>query len=146
MIALLQRVAEAEIRVAGVSVARVGHGLLVYVAFEVGDGATVGRRLLTRILGYRLFEDATGRMSRSVLETQGGLLVVPQFTLAAATSQGLRPDFARVLARPHSAQLWSSWLEDAGQVFPDVQSGVFGADMQIASVQDGPATFWLRDS
>jgi D-tyrosyl-tRNA(Tyr) deacylase len=144
MIGLLQRVHEAWVRVAGADVARIGPGLLVLVGIERGDGPAEASRLAQRLSGYRVFPDAAGRMNRSVIDTGGDMLLVPQFTLAADTSSGSRPGFEPAAA-PDLAQPLFRHLAGclaAGGITP--QCGIFGADMDVGLVNHGPVTFWLR--
>lgn len=144
MIALLQRVATASVDVGGQRVAAIEAGLLVFVGVERGDGAPQADRLLERLLGYRIFDDAQGKMNRSVVDVQGGLLLVPQFTLAADTGKGMRPSFTPA-ADPQAGQQWFDYLlSQATSRYDRVASGVFGADMQVGLVNDGPVTFWLQ--
>lgn len=119
-------------------------GLLVFVGVERADGAAQAGRLLQRILGYRVFEDETGRMNRSLVDVQGGLLLVPQFTLAADTRKGMRPSFTPA-AQPAEGRYWFEYLLGAArESHAPVASGVFGAHMKVALVNDGPASFWLQ--
>jgi D-tyrosyl-tRNA(Tyr) deacylase len=144
MIGLLQRVQRASVEVEGQSIATIGAGLLVLVGVERGDTQAQADRLLERLLGYRVFADAEGRMNLSLRDTRGGLLLVPQFTLAADTDKGTRPSFTTA-AEPRAAQaLFLDLLDRARQQWPGTQSGRFAADMQVVLVNDGPVTFWLR--
>jgi D-tyrosyl-tRNA(Tyr) deacylase len=144
VIGLLQRVREARVEVAGETVARIDRGLLVLVGVERNDGSQQADRLLERLLGYRVFEDAQGRMNMSLADTSGGLLLVPQFTLAADTRKGMRPSFSSA-ADPESGQRWFDYLvSQARDSHAPVESGVFGADMQVGLVNDGPVTFCLQ--
>lgn len=144
MIALIQRVLEASVTVEGEEIARIGPGLLALCAVEKGDGPRQAERLAERIVGYRVFDDAAGRMNLSLNDTGGGLLLVSQFTLAADTRKGARPSFTPA-AEPQAGQrLFEALLSAARRRLPGVQSGRFGAHMQIALVNDGPVTFWLR--
>lgn len=144
MIGLLQRVTRAEVVVDDRSIARIGPGLLVLVGVQKGDDQVRCDRLLERLLGYRVFEDPAGKMNLSLLDTGGGLLLVPQFTLAADTRKGRRPGFSNAAAPEDGARLFAYLLEQAGQRVADLQSGVFGANMQVSLVNDGPVTFWLE--
>jgi D-tyrosyl-tRNA(Tyr) deacylase len=144
MIGLLQRVSEARVDVAGDCVGRIGPGLLVLVGVQKGDRQGDADRLLERLLGYRVFEDADGRMNLSLRDTDGGLLLVPQFTLAADTRKGRRPSFSSAAAPADGEALFDHLLQSARAQLPGVQSGRFGADMQVALVNDGPVTFWLE--
>ena len=144
MIGLLQRVSQAQVVVEGVTIAGIGAGLLVLVGVQRGDGATQADRLLERLLGYRVFPDAAGRMNRSVCDVQGGLLLVPQFTLAADTRTGSRAGFSTA-ADPEDARRWFEYLVLQARLrYARVQAGCFGADMQVGLVNDGPVTFWLE--
>lgn len=144
MIALLQRVSEAGVRVDGRLVGSIGAGLLVLVGVQRGDGPPQATRLLQRLLDYRVFADDAGRMNRSLRDTGGGLLLVPQFTLAADTRSGNRPGFSTA-AEPAAAQaLFTRFLADARAAHPLVEAGEFGAHMAVQLLNDGPVTFWLE--
>ncbi len=144
MIALIQRVTEAQVRVDGSVIGRIGRGLLAMIAVERQDGEQQVARLLARLLGYRVFPDAKGKMNRSLVDIAGGLLLVPQFTLAADTRKGLRPSF-EAAAEPETGRvLFEELLNQAKQQHHEVASGIFGADMQVQLVNDGPVTFWLQ--
>jgi len=144
MIGLLQRVSQASVTVEGEVVGRIGRGLLVLVGVQPQDDEARAARLLERLLGYRVFEDEQGRMNRSLREVGGGLLLVPQFTLAADTRSGTRAGFSTA-ASPERARELYAWLVDhARQCHADVACGRFGANMQVALVNDGPVTFWLE--
>jgi D-tyrosyl-tRNA(Tyr) deacylase len=144
MIALIQRVAFARVEVAGETVGAIQAGLLALIGMETGDDAASGTRLLERVLAYRVFPDAEGRMNRSLQDTGGGLLLVPQFTLAADTSKGNRPGFSTAAA-PAVAEPLFTWLAGrARTLHPQVETGVFGANMQVSLLNDGPVTFHLR--
>ena len=144
MIALLQRVAEARVEVEGKVVGAIGRGLLVLLAIEKGDRKAQADRLLGRVLTYRVFEDETGRMNRSLIDIGGGLLVVSQFTLAADTTKGTRPGFSPAAAPEEGRRLFDYFLDAARARHPAVQTGEFGANMQVSLTNDGPVTFWLR--
>lgn len=144
MIGLLQRVQRASVSVAGAEVGAIGPGLLVLVGVQCEDGPTQVSRLLQRVLAYRVFADAQGRMNRSLSDTGGGLLLVPQFTLAADTDSGNRPSFTTAAAPELARELFERLLAEAQRIHTPVASGVFGADMQVALVNDGPVTFWLE--
>ncbi len=144
MIALLQRVSEAWVRVEGREVARIGPGLLVLVGVERGDGEPQAERLLQRLLGYRVFEDEAGRMNRSLADVGGGLLLVPQFTLAADTRKGMRPSFTPAAPPETGRRLFEHLLAAARARHAPVAAGVFGAEMDVGLVNHGPVTFWLR--
>jgi D-aminoacyl-tRNA deacylase len=144
MIALLQRVTEASVRIEGETVAAIGPGLLVLVAVVPGDGEPQARRMAERLLGYRVFEDGDGRMNRSLADTGGGLLLVSQFTLAADTRSGMRPGFSDPAA-PAEAECWFLRLAELCRAAHGrVETGRFRTHMQVASVNDGPVTLWLQ--
>ena len=144
MIGLIQRVRRAHVEVEGVTAGAIEAGLLALVAVQPGDGATQAQRLLERILGYRIFPDAEGRMNRSLADSGGGLLLVSQFTLAADTKKGMRPGFSTA-ADPAEAERWFNRLvEMARDAHPRVEIGRFGAHMEVHLINDGPVTFWLE--
>jgi D-tyrosyl-tRNA(Tyr) deacylase len=144
MISLLQRVTSASVTVDGETVGQIDAGLLVLVAVQPGDGEPQAGRMCERLLGYRVFADEAGRMNRSLADTGGGLLLVPQFTLAADTRKGMRPSFTTA-ATPEDGQRWFERLvELARSAHPRVATGRFGAHMQVRLVNDGPVTFILR--
>ena len=144
MIGLIQRVRRAHVEVEGVMVGAIDAGLLALVAVQPGDGEAQAQRLLERLLGYRIFADAEGRMNRSLAECGGGLLLVSQFTLAADTKKGMRPGFSTA-AEPAEAERWFNRLvELARNGHPRVEIGRFGAHMEVHLVNDGPVTFWLE--
>ncbi|MBS1153762.1 MAG: D-tyrosyl-tRNA(Tyr) deacylase [Myxococcaceae bacterium] len=144
MIALIQRVSRAHVEVNGETIATVGRGLLALIGVEAGDSAATATRLLERVLAYRVFPDAEGRMNLDLRQIGGGLLLVPQFTLAADTSKGNRPGFSTTAAPAVAESLFRLMVEQARALHPGVQAGAFGADMQVSLVNDGPATFNLR--
>jgi D-aminoacyl-tRNA deacylase len=144
VIALIQRVTSAEVRVDDVIVGAIGAGLLAFIGVRRGDGPAQAERLLERLLGYRVFADGEGRMNRSLRETGGGLLLVPQFTLAADTHKGTRAGFASAAEPREAAVLFERLLSAARGAYASVSAGVFGAHMQVQLVNDGPVTFWLE--
>lgn len=144
MIGLLQRVSRASVRVGGRSVAEIGPGLLVLVGVRPADGEAQADRLLERLLGYRVFADEQGRMNRSLREHGGGLLLVPQFTLAADTQKGTRAGFSTAAEPGRARALFIYLIAQARKAWPQVGSGEFGADMQVSLVNDGPVTFWIE--
>ncbi len=145
MIGLLQRVSEASVRVDGALAGAIGPGLLVLVGVQAGDTAAQGERLLERLVTYRVFADDSGRMNRSLEETGGGLLLVPQFTLAADTHKGTRPGFSTAAVPELGRERFAAFVALAEARLPGrVATGQFGADMQVALVNDGPVTFWLE--
>lgn len=144
MIGLLQRVTHAQVAIDGAVIAEIGRGVLVLIAVEAGDSVQEADRLLDRLLGYRIFPDPEGRMNRSLREVDGGLLLVPQFTLAADTRKGARPSFSTA-APPESGQMLFTHLAAAARAsYPHVACGRFGAEMQVTLTNDGPVTFWLQ--
>ncbi len=144
MIGLLQRVSTASVRIDGQVAGEIGEGLLVLVGVVPADGSAQADRLLQRLLAYRVFADEQGRMNRSLRDTGGGLLLVPQFTLAADTRQGNRPGFSTA-APPEQARAQFEYLvSQARAEWPRTAAGVFGADMKVGLVNDGPVTFWLE--
>ncbi len=144
MIVLLQRVTQAHVEVDSETIAAIGAGVLALVAVEQGDTEQQAKRLLQRILGYRLFPDESQRMNLSLSDTGGGLLLVPQFTLAADTRKGMRPSFTPA-AEPQQGEHLFGYLQDmARQMHADVACGRFGSDMKVHLVNDGPVTFWLQ--
>lgn len=144
MIGLLQRVRKAAVEVDGQTVAAIGPGLLVLVGVQKEDGEPQARRLLERLLGYRVFPDAQGKMNLSLRDTGGGLLLVPQFTLAADTAKGTRASFTSAAEPGRARVLFAELLAQAREAWPQTGGGVFGADMQVSLVNDGPVTFWLE--
>lgn len=146
MIALIQRVSTARVTVDGQVRGEIGAGLLALIGVERGDGPPELARLLERMLDYRVFPDAAGRMNRSLRDTGGGLLLVPQFTLAADTDSGNRPGFSTAAAPALAAGLFGQLVAAARTAHPTVASGEFGAHMQVSLVNDGPVTFWLQVS
>ena len=146
MIGLLQRVSSASVRVAGREAGVIGRGLLVLVGVQKDDGEAQAARLLERLLSYRVFPDDAGRMNLSVREVQGGLLLVPQFTLAADTSSGTRPGFSTAAEPARAEELFERLVRDARAAWPKTGAGEFGADMQVQLINDGPVTFWLEVS
>ena len=144
MIALLQRVTRAEVSVAGQSCGAIGPGLLALIAVRPDDDIASSERLLERILACRLFEDEQGRMNRSLAATGGGLLLVPQFTLAADTDSGNRPGFSGAAQPAQAAALFDYVVTSARALHSEVACGLFGAHMQVALINEGPVTFWLE--
>jgi D-tyrosyl-tRNA(Tyr) deacylase len=144
MIGLLQRVTEAEVRVAGNSIGRINTGLLVLIGVERDDTTERADRLIERLLGYRVFPDAAGKMNRSLLDISGGLLLVPQFTLPADTRKGTRPGFSKGADPETGERLFSYVVDRSRPLLACVESGHFGADMQVSLINDGPVTFWLQ--
>ena len=144
MIGLLQRVSKASVEVNGAVVAAIDTGLLVLVGVQKHDEARHAQRLLERLLGYRVFADAAGKMNLSVRDINGGLLLVPQFPLAADTDKGMRPSFSSAAPPEDGKRLFEMLVTLARETFPNVATGRFGADMKVALINDGPVTFWLE--
>jgi D-tyrosyl-tRNA(Tyr) deacylase len=144
LIALLQRVTVAAVTVDGTAVGSIGRGLLAFIGIRPTDDRAAADRLLDRLLRYRVFGDAAGKMNLSLQDVGGGLLLVPQFTLAADTRHGLRPGFSTAAPPSQAASLFDDLVAAARQRHHPVATGVFGADMQVALTNDGPVTFWLE--
>ena len=144
MIALLQRVTQASVTVEGAVIGQISAGLLVLLCAEPGDTERHADRMLAKILKLRIFGDADGKMNRSVQDVQGGLLVVSQFTLAADTSSGNRPGFTKAAPPELGLRMYDYFLDQARVLHPVVHNGRFGAEMQVALVNDGPITIPLR--
>ena len=144
MIGLLQRVSTASVSVGGKIIGEIGPGLLVLVAVHRDDAEKDIDRLAERILGYRVFPDAEGRMNRSVSDESGGLLLVPQFTLAADTKKGTRASFTRAASPEVGRDYFERLVRACRDSLETVEAGEFGADMQVSLVNDGPVTFWLE--
>lgn len=144
MIALLQRVIGAEVRIAGTSVGAIGPGLCLFLGVARHDTPVEADRLLERVLGYRVFNDGDGRMNRSLTDVGGGLLVVSQFTLVADTAKGTRPGFSKGAAPADGERLYDHFVARARSRVAALATGRFGADMQVSLVNDGPVTFWLE--
>ncbi len=144
MIGLIQRTSQAQVVVDGEVVGKIGVGLLVLLGVEREDTEARADRLLERMLNYRVFPDTEGRMNLSLTDVAGGLLLVPQFTLAADTKKGNRPGFSNA-AKPDDGQYLFNYLyAQARELHPKVEKGIFGADMQVSLINDGPVTFWLQ--
>ena len=144
MITVLQRVSEASVRVDGVVIGRIDHGLLVLLCAEQGDTEAVADKLLAKILKLRIFADEAGKMNRSVQDVGGGLLVVSQFTLAADVAGGNRPSFTQAAKPDEGRRLYEYFVAQARMAHPVVQTGQFAADMKVALVNDGPVTIPMR--
>jgi len=144
MMALLQRVSEARVVIAGETVGEIGQGLLVLVCAEPGDSEAIGAKLFAKVLKLRIFSDAQGKMNRSVQDVAGGLLIVSQFTLAADTQSGNRPGFTKAAPPALGEALYDRFVAMARAAHPLVQTGRFGADMQVHLINDGPVTIPLR--
>ncbi len=144
MIGLLQRVSQASVTVDGECVGKIGPGLMVLVCAERGDTRKEVDALLAKLLSYRVFYDGDGKMNLNVAQVGGGVLLVPQFTLAADTRSGTRPSFTPAAAPALARELFDYTVERARAAHPVVETGQFGADMKVALVNDGPVTFWLQ--
>jgi D-tyrosyl-tRNA(Tyr) deacylase len=144
VIALIQRVSEAQVRVDGGLVGAIERGMLALIGVRRGDEEAAVERLLERLLTYRIFPDAQGRMNLSLREVGGGLLLVPQFTLAADTKKGTRAGFSTAAAPLEAARLFAQLVTRAREAYAPVSAGVFGAHMQVSLINDGPVTFWLE--
>jgi D-tyrosyl-tRNA(Tyr) deacylase len=144
MIALLQRVSQARVTVAGAVVGAIGPGLLALICAERADTEQQADRLLERLLDYRVFSDTEGKMNLSLRQVAGGLLLVPQFTLAADTSTGNRPSFSPAAPPELGRALFEHMLSKARSLHAPVAAGEFGADMQVTLTNEGPVTLWLR--
>ncbi|MCK9200193.1 MAG: D-aminoacyl-tRNA deacylase [Gallionella sp.] len=144
MIGLIQRVGEASVTVEDRVVGQIGRGLLVLLGVEKADDETSAKRLLERILTYRVFPDADGKMNLSLADIHAELLLVPQFTLVADTHKGTRPSFSSAAPPEQGAVLFEYFVAAARERHAGVETGVFGADMKVSLVNDGPVTFWLQ--
>ena len=144
MIALLQRVLEASVSINQQSVAAIDHGLLVFAAIQKHDDEKTVMRMSERVIAYRMFADNAGKMNKNVEEVNGEVLAVPQFTLAANTNKGLRPNFSQAAAPEQGMELFAYFLNKLNSKYAKVKAGEFGADMQIHLINDGPVTFWLQ--
>ena len=146
MIALIQRVTGANVKVAGEPVGMIGKGVLALIGVERGDSESEALLLAEKVVNYRIFPDAEGRMNVSLKDANGELLAVPQFTLAADTKSGTRASFSSAAAPELAQRLFQSFVTKVEEWLPRVQTGRFGAEMQVSLVNDGPVTFWLQVS
>lgn len=144
MICVIQRVKQSQLHIEGALHADISQGLLALVGLEKGDDARSLSKMLDKLLAYRVFADSEGKMNLSLSDISGDLLLVSQFTLAADTQKGLRPGFSSALPPAEAKPLFESLVQEAQARYPNTQSGVFGADMQISLLNDGPVTFILR--
>ena len=144
MIALLQRVSEASVRVDGELIGRIDQGLLIFLCAERNDTEKEADALLAKLLAYRVFYDADGKMNVNVAQVNGGVLLVPQFTLAADTRSGTRPSFTPAAPPALARQLFDYVVDRARTMHSVVETGQFGTDMKVALINDGPVTFWLH--
>jgi len=144
MIGLLQRVTHASVTIDDNIVTSINSGLLVFIGIEKSDSELQARQLIKKIISYRIFADDEGKMNLSLKDINGGLLLVPQFTLAADTRKGLRPGFSDAAPPDQGKQLFEFLTDHASEQYSTVETGIFGADMQITLNNDGPVTFWLQ--
>jgi D-tyrosyl-tRNA(Tyr) deacylase len=144
MIALIQRVTRSTVTVQGQQVAGIGPGMLALMGIEATDDHASGERLLNRLLSYRIFADEAGKMNLDIRQISGELLLVPQFTLVADTHKGTRPGFSRGAPPEAARALFGQLVDAARRLHPRVEAGIFGADMQVELVNDGPVTFLLH--
>jgi D-tyrosyl-tRNA(Tyr) deacylase len=144
MIALLQRVTQSSVSVEKKIIGEIDKGLLVFIGVEKDDGKAQADRLLERVLKYRIFPDSQDKMNLNVSEINGGILLVPQFTLAANTGKGNRPSFTSAAAPGDGKSLFDYFVAQSKLNYSSIATGQFGADMQVALVNDGPVTFWLQ--
>lgn len=141
---LVQRVSRAEVRVGGARVAAIGRGVLVFLGLEKGDGSLLAEEAARKLVGLRIFEDAAGKMNLAIGDVGGAALVVSQFTLAADLSRGRRPGFERAMPPDEARPLYEHFARALAILGPEVQTGTFGASMEVELVNDGPATFWIE--
>ena len=144
MIALIQRVSEASVTVEGEITGAIGNGLLVLLGVEKGDDEAKAQKLRDKVLGYRIFSDADDKMNLNVQQANGSVLVVSQFTLAADTKKGMRPGFSAGAAPVEAERLYQYFVEQCKAQPIATETGIFGTDMKVALVNDGPVTFWLQ--
>lgn len=144
MIALLQRVSQASVVIDQNVMAKIDGGLLVLIGIQASDDESSVQKLTDKMLAFRMFPDEDGKMNLDIRQVQGELLLVPQFTLAADTSRGRRPGFSSAAPPLLGLQLFMAFCDRVETQYPCVQQGVFGAEMQVALINDGPATFWLE--
>jgi D-tyrosyl-tRNA(Tyr) deacylase len=146
LIALIQRVTGGNVKVADVPVGVIGRGIVALIGVERGDGEVEALLLAERVVNYRIFPDAEGKMNLSLKDIKGQLLAVPQFTLAADTNTGNRPSFSPAASPEAAERIFKRFVEKVEEWIPRVATGRFGADMQVSLVNDGPVTFWLQAS
>lgn len=144
MMALIQRVSHGAVYVDGVATGQIGQGVVLFLGIEKGDTDSQPAKLAERVVNYRIFADDEGKMNQSLIDTSGGLLIIPQFTLAADTSQGRRPGFESAAAPADAEPLYDQFVESARQLHAMIAVGQFGADMQVNLTNDGPVTFLLN--
>ena len=146
MIGLIQRVSHARVEVDAQAIAQIDRGILALIGVEKQDDSQIAERLIRRIIHYRIFPDDNGKMNLSLHDIAGGLLLVPQFTLPADTRKGARPSFSPAAAPEMGQRLFRQLADFARETHGRVETGVFGADMQVTLTNDGPVTFWLRST
>ncbi len=144
MIALIQRVSQASVDVEDQRIAQIDRGIVALVAVQASDSTDQYKRQVQRIINYRIFPDNVGKMNVSLLNVNGGLILVPQFTLLADTSRGNRPSFSNNVAPEEGNKIFDQLITHAKQEYSNVQNGIFGADMQVSLINDGPVTLWLE--
>jgi len=144
MIALIQRVSNAQVSVNQQIIGQIGQGILALIGVEKNDTQANADKLVKRLIGYRIFSDHEDKMNLSVADINGGLLLVPQFTLAADTHKGLRPSFSSAAPPALGEQMFDYFVQQTDRLHDTVQTGKFGADMQVSLCNDGPVTFWLQ--
>lgn len=144
MKALIQRVKSANVEVNAETVGKIKQGILLLLGVEKDDTEADANKLLKKILGYRIFADAEGKMNLNLQQINGGLLVVSQFTIVADTKKGLRPSFSSGASPEHGEKLYNYFVKQAEQKHTEVETGIFAADMTVSLVNDGPVTFWLE--
>lgn len=144
MIALIQRVTEARVVVNDKNIGEIQQGILAFIGIEKSDSNIEVTRLLDKILSYRIFADSDDKMNLSMQDIKGGLLIVPQFTLAADTKKGSRPSFSSAAAPELGESLFNEFITQAKAKYQNIETGQFGADMKISLINDGPVTFWLE--
>lgn len=144
MIALIQRVLSADVSIAGAREANISQGIMALIAIEQTDQSEQLAKMCHKLLNYRIFADSNEKMNCSLLDIKGGLLLVPQFTLAADTKKGLRPSFSKAASPDIAQQYFEQFVKLCQSTYSKVQAGIFGADMQVSLVNDGPVTFYLQ--
>ncbi|MCW8901642.1 MAG: D-aminoacyl-tRNA deacylase [Gammaproteobacteria bacterium] len=144
MIALIQRVSEAKVIVNNKNIGEIQQGVLAFIGVEKNDSEAEVTRLVDKVLSYRIFADSDDKMNLSVEDIKGGLLLVPQFTLAADTQKGCRPSFSSAAAPETGKRLFDEFVKQAKNKYQFIETGQFGADMKISLLNDGPVTFWLQ--
>lgn len=144
MIALIQRVTEAKVVVNNKNIGEIQQGILAFIGIEKNDSEEQVSRLVDKVLSYRIFADADDKMNLSVQDIKGGVLLAPQFTLAADTQKGCRPSFSSAAPPEEGERLFNEFVKQAKNKYQQIETGQFGADMKISLLNDGPVTFWLQ--